>query len=142
MPEYRGISGASCKVFLGSSGLEIGWATGVNVSENIQTQRVDVIGEIDSQEIIPVRRTATLSVDAIRISKRALEDNGAWQKGATSDILNAGGIDMAVIDENSGDRLLTLEGCRPTTRNFRVDSSSLFSENLSFEVRRVVYPNE
>ena len=142
MPQYRGISGASCKVFLSATGDEIGWDTGVNVSENIQTQRVDVIGEIDSQEIIPVRRTATLSVDAIRISKRALEDNGAWQKGSTSDILTAGGIDMSVIDENSGDTLLTLEGCRPTTRNFRVDSSSLFSENLSFEVRRVVYPNE
>ena len=142
MPQYRGISGASCKVFLSATGDEIGWATGVNVSENIQTQRVDVIGEIDSQEIIPVRRTATLSVDAIRISKRALEDNGAWQKGSTSDILNAGGIDMAGIDENSGYRLLTLECCRPTTRNFRVDSSSLFSENLSFEVRKVVYPNE
>lgn len=142
MPQYKGISGASCKVFLSATGDEIGWATGVNVSENIQTQRVDVIGEIDSQEIIPVRRTATLSVDAIRISKQALEDKGAWQKGSTSDILNAGGIDMSVIDENSGDRLLTLEGCRPTTRNFRVDSSSLFSENLSFEVRRVVYPNE
>ncbi len=142
MPQYKGISGASCKVFLSATGDEIGWATGVNVSENIQTQRVDVIGEIDSQEIIPVRRTATLSVDAIRISKQALEDKGAWQKGSTSDILNAGGIDMSVIDENSGDRLLTLEGCRPTTRNFRVDSSSLFSENLSFEVRKVVYPNE
>ena len=142
MPQYRGISGASCKVFLSATGDEIGWATGVNISENVQTQRVDVIGEIDSQEIIPVRRTATLSVDAIRISKRALEDNGAWQKGSTSDILTAGGIDMSVIDENSGDTLLTLEGCRPTTRNFRVDSSSLFSENLSFEVRRVVYPNE
>lgn len=142
MPEYKGISGASCKVFLSATGDEIGWATGVNVSENIQTQRVDVIGEIDSQEIIPVRRTATISVDAIRISKQALEDNGAWQKGSTSDILNAGSISMSVIDETSGDTLLTLEGCRPTTRNFRVDSSSLFSENLSFEVRRVVYPNE
>jgi len=142
MPQYRGISGASCKVFLSATGDEIGWATGVNVSENIQTQRVDVIGEIDSQEIIPVRRTATLSVDAIRISKQALEDKGVWQKGSTSDILTAGGIDMSVIDENSGDTLLTLEGCRPTTRNFRVDSSSLFSENLSFEVRKVVYPNE
>jgi hypothetical protein len=70
MPQYKGISGASCKVFLSATGDEIGWATGVNVSENIQTQRVDVIGEIDSQEIIPVRRTATLSVDAIRISKQ------------------------------------------------------------------------
>ena len=135
MPAYRGISGASCKVFLSATGQDIGWATGVNVSENIQTQRVDVIGEIDSQEIIPVRRTATITVDA-------LEDNGAWQKGSTSDILSAGGIDMSVIDENSGDTLLTLEGCRPTTRSFRVDSSSLFSENLSFEVRKIVYPNE
>ena len=142
MPAYRGISGASCKVFLSATGQEIGWATGVNVSENIQTQRVDVIGEIDSQEIIPVRRTATMSVDAIRISLRALEDNGAWQKGSTSDILSAGGINMSVIDENSEETLLTLEGCRPTTRNFRVDSASLFSENLSFEVRKIVYPNE
>jgi len=142
MPNYQGISGASCKVFLTGTGQEIGWATGVNVSENLQTQRVDVIGEIDSQEIIPVRRTATITVDAIKISQQALEDNGAWQKGSTADILNAGGIDMAIIDESSGGALITLEGCRPTTRNFRVDSSSIFSENLSFEVRRLVYPNQ
>jgi len=138
----KGISGASCKVFLSATGQEVGWATGVNVSENIQTQRVDVIGDIDSQEIIPVRRTATMSVDAIRIQREPLENYGAWQIGDTNDILSAGGLDFAVIDQNTGEQIVLLQGCRPTTRNFRVDSASIFSENLSFEVRRLKYPTE
>ena len=129
----NGISGASCKVFLTATGQEVGWATGVNVSENIQTQRVDVIGDIDSQEIIPVRRTASMSVDAIRI-QRQIGDTGA--------ILSAGSLDFSVIDENTGEQIVLLEGCRPTTRTFRVDSASIFSENLSFEVRRLKYPTE
>ena len=98
----NGISGASCKVFLAGTGQEIGWATGVNVSENIQTQRVDVIGDIDSQEIIPVRRTASINVDAIRIQRQPLETYGAWQIGDTGAILSAGSLDFAVIDENTG----------------------------------------
>jgi len=138
----NGISGASCKVFLAGTGQEIGWATGVNVSENIQTQRVDVIGEIDSQEIIPVRRTASMNVDAIRIQRQPLETYGAWQIGDTGAILSAGSLDFAVIDENTGEQIVLLEGCRPTTRTFRVDSASIISENLAFEVRRVKYPTE
>ena len=34
----KAISGASCKVFLAATGQEVGWATGVDVSENIQVQ--------------------------------------------------------------------------------------------------------
>ncbi len=138
----KGISGASCKVFLTATSQEIGWATGVNVSENLQTQRVDIIGDIDSQEIIPVRRTATMTVDAIRIQREPLETYGAWQIGDTDSIVSAAPLDFAVIDETTGEQLLILEGCRPTTRSFRVDSASIFSENLSFEVRRIKYPSE
>lgn len=138
----KGISGASCKVFLTATSQEIGWATGVNVSENLQTQRVDIIGDIDSQEIIPVRRTATMTVDAIRIQREPLEEYGAWQIGDTDSIVSAAPLDFAVIDETTGEQLLILEGCRPTTRSFRVDSASIFSENLSFEVRRIKYPSE
>ena len=138
----NGISGASCKVFLTATGQEVGWATGVNVSENIQTQRVDVIGDIDSQEIIPVRRTASMNVDAIRIQREPLETYGAWQIGDTGTILSAGSLDFSVIDEVTGEQIVLLEGCRPTTRTFRVDSASIFSENLSFEVRRLKYPTE
>ena len=138
----KAISGASCKVFLAATGQEVGWATGVDVSENIQVQRVDIIGDIDSQEIVPTRRTATMSVSAIKIQREPLEEYGAWNTGDTAAMINAVALDFAVIDEASGETLLLLEGCKPTTRTFRVDSQSLFNENLSFEVRRIKYPNE
>ena len=139
---YKAISGASCKVYLSATGQEIGWATGVDVSENIQTQRVDIIGDLDSQEIVPTRRTATMTVNAIRIQKTPMESLGAWNIGDTQDVINAPALDFAIIDDNTGETLVLLEGCRPTTRAFRVDSQSLFSENLSFEIRRLKYPSE
>ena len=139
---YKAISGASCKVYLSATGQEIGWATGVDVSENIQTQRVDIIGDLDSQEIVPTRRTATMTVNAIRIQKTPMESLGAWNIGDTQDVINAPPLDFAIIDDNTGETLVLLEGCRPTTRAFRVDSQSLFSENLSFEIRRLKYPSE
>lgn len=140
MATYRAISGAACKVYLASTGQEIGWATSLNVSENIQNARVDVVGDIDSKEIVPVRRTATASVSAIRIQRAPLEAAGAWSVGDTADLLAELELDLAVIDDNTGETLLTLQGCRPTSRSFRVDSQSLFTEDLSFDVRRLIYP--
>ena len=142
MPAYRAISGASAKIFNSATGQEIGWATGVDVNENISTQRVDVIGNIDSQEIVPVRRTATLSISAIRIQRNPLESLGAWNIGDTAEILNAVPLDFSLMDDVTGEVLLVAEGCKPTTRSFRVDQSSIFTENANFEVRRLKYPSE
>lgn len=141
MPAYRAISGASAKIYNAATGQEIGWATGVDLSENITTQRVDIIGELDSQEIVPTRRTATLSIAAIRIQRTPLEALGAWQTGDTAEMLSAVPLDFALIDNVTEERLLVAEGCRPTTRSFRVDSASIFTENASFEVRRISYPS-
>ena len=138
----KAISGASCKVYLSATGQEVGWATGVDVTESIQTQRVDIIGELDSQEIVPVRRTAQMTVNAIRIQRNPLEAYGAWNIGDSQDVINAPALDFVIIDDNTGETLILLEGCKPTTRAFRVDSQSLFSENLSFEIRRLKYPTE
>lgn len=140
MPQYKAVSGAACKIYLSATGQEVGWATGVDVTEQITQQRVDVIGDIDSAEIVPVRRTATMNVAAIKIQRQPLEAAGVWNTGDTNDLLNSAALDFAVIDDNTGDALLTLQGCKPTTRSFRVDSQSLFTENLSFEVRRIIYP--
>lgn len=140
MAAYRAISGAACKVYLASTGQEIGWATSINVTENIQNARVDVIGNIDSAEIVPVRRTANASVSAMRIQRQPLESVGLWVKGDTADVLAELELDLAVLDDNTGETLLTLQGCRPSSRSFRVDAQSLFSEDVSFDVRRIIYP--
>lgn len=142
MPTYKAISGASAKIFNTATGQEIGWATGVDINENIATQRVDVIGDIDSQEIVPVRRTATLSVAAIRIQKTPLEKIGVWNTGDTEAMLQATPLDFSLIDNVTGETLIIAEGCKPTTRSFRVDQSSIFTENANFEVRRLRYPTE
>ena len=141
MAARTAISGAACKVFLASTGAEIGWATGVDVTESIQNQRVDVVGDIDSQEIVPVRRTAQMQVSAIRVSAEALEEY-IWTTGSTAELLNAPAVDFVIVDTNGNSTLITLEGCKPTTRTFRVDSTSLFNENLSFDVRKIRYPGE
>ena len=142
MPAYRAISGASAKIYNAATGQEIGWASGCDLTENIQTQRVDAIGDIDSKEIVPVRRTATLNVALIRIQSAPIENMGIWNTGDTAAMLRAVPLDFALIDNVNNETIVTAEGCKPTSRSFRVDSASIFTENASFEVRRLRYPNE
>jgi hypothetical protein len=79
-------------------------------------------------------------VSAMRIQRQPLESVGLWVQGDTADVLAELELDLAVVDDNTGETLLTLQGCRPSSRSFRVDAQSLFSEDVSFDVRRIIYP--
>ena len=52
------LSGARAKLIV--NGNEIGYASNVSASEQIALQRVDVLGDIDSKEIVPVGRAVSV----------------------------------------------------------------------------------
>ena len=80
------------------NGAEIGFATGVSASENIQLQRVDVLGNIDSQEIVPVNRVVSVQADFVRITNESLNELGIMPRGNTIDVLNFPEITLEVYD--------------------------------------------
>lgn len=128
-------SGARAKLIV--NGTEIGFATGVSASENIQLQRVDVLGNIDSQEIVPVNRVVSVQADFVRITNESLNELGIMPRGNTIDVLNFPEITLEVYDQVGDSPVWRVEGARCESRSWQVQSGSIVTVNASFQARRI-----
>ena len=131
----RAFSGARARLYFGDK--LAGWCTGVRGSENITLQRVDVLGNIDSEEIEPTGRTVSMTADFVRIIGSSLQAQGLWPKGGTADVVNFPAMTAVIFDEVGGDRLYKLEGVKCETRNFTVDRQGLMTINATFQATRL-----
>ena len=125
------ISGARARLLI--DGREVGYATGVNASEDITNVRVNVLGEIDSQEIVPTSRTVSVNCNFVRILNSSLGDQGAWVEGDTDAVLQFPDLTIQILDRVSGSNIWAIKGARCQTRNWTVDSGGIMSTNVSFE---------
>ncbi len=130
------ISGARARLYFNGTTLA-GWCTNVRVSENTQLQRVDVLGDIDSQEIEPIGRTVTMTADFVRILAESLEEMGLWPRGGTAEILSFPEMSATIFDEVGGAAIYSIEGIRCEARNFTFDRGNLAQVNATFQARRV-----
>jgi len=128
-------SGARAKLIV--DGEEIGFATGVSASEQITHQRVDVLGNIDSQELVPVSRVVSVQADFVRITNTSLSDLGIMPRGNTADVINFPEITLEVYDQISDVPVWRVEGARCESRSWRVQSGSIVTVNASFQARRL-----
>ena len=128
-------SGARAKLIV--NGQEIGFATGVSASENIQLQRVDVLGNIDSQEIVPVSRVVSIQADFVRITNKSLNELGIMPRGNTVDVLSFPEITLEVYDQIGDAPVWRVEGARCESRSWQVQSGSIVTVNAQFQARRI-----
>lgn len=129
------ISGARAKLLI--DGAEVGYATGVNASEDITNVRVNVLGEIDSKEIVPTSRTVSVNCNFVRILNESLQEQGAWVEGGTDAVLAFPDLSIVIQDRTTGNTIWTIEGARCQTRNWSVDSGGIMSTNVSFEALKM-----
>ena len=129
------LRGARAKLVV--NGNEIGYASNVSASEQIALQRVDVLGSIDSKEIVPVGRTVSVQAAFVRISGQSLKDLGLIPRGGTVDVINFPEITMEVYDQVSDQLIWRVEGCRAESRSWTVQAGSIVTSNASFQARRL-----
>ena len=129
MPEA--FSGARARLYFGDK--IAGWCTGVRGSENIQLQRVDVLGNIDSEEIEPVGRIVTMTADYVRIIGESLQAEGHWPRGGTKTVIQFPPMTAVIYDEVGENRVYKIEGVKCETRNLTVDRQGLMTLNASFQ---------
>lgn len=132
----RAFSGARARLYFNGTTLA-GWCTGVRGTENIALQRVDVLGDIDSQEIEAVARTVTMSADFVRILGESLQAQGIWPQGGTNDVVNFPEMTAVIYDETGDSPVYTVEGLKCETRSFQVDRQGLMSVNVTFQARKL-----
>lgn len=118
-------------------GNEIGYASNISATENIALQRVDVLGDIDSKEIVPVGRSVSVQAGFVRISGESLKDLGMIPRGGTLEVLNFAEITIEVYDQVGDFPVWRIEGCRAESRNWTVQAGSIVSTNASFQARRI-----
>jgi len=136
MAENRAFAGARAKLFFNGTTLA-GWATGINGTETIQLQRIDVLGYIDSQEIEPTGRTVTFTADFVRIVGQSLQEMGIWPRGDTSDIINFPEMTAEVYDVVGDQPIFRMVGVKCETRSWRVDRTGVMTTNATFQVRKM-----
>ncbi len=133
------LTGARAKIsFKNKDGqlVPVGFATGITANENQQLQRVNVLGNIDSEEIVPVNRAVDVRCDFVRISGESLRSQGIWPQGATAQVLDFPELTMQVFDAVSNNIIFQIEGVRCENRSFQVQAGSLVSVNATFQAKR------
>lgn len=129
----RTVTGARCKLLI--NGVEVGFATGISITENIAQQPIDVLGEIDSVEIEPTGRSVTMNANMVRIKSQTLQSLGVWpavDKG-TVEAVNFPAMDGLVLDAVDDNTVLyKVEGLKCQNRSLNVDSRGIMSLNVSF----------
>lgn len=132
-------SGARAKLYFNTAlgQVEAGFATGISVNENHTLQRVNVLGNIDSEEIIPTSRSVDVRCDLVRISGRSLRQLGIWPKGQTVDVLSFPELTIVVYDGVENKIVAQIEGAKCESRSFQVQAGAIVSENASFQAKRL-----
>lgn len=131
--DRRAIGGPSARVL--ANGVEVGWAENVSGSEDITNRAVEVLGDIDPEEIVPVRRRAEFSAGLVRIREEHATKMGIWPKGGTVDVMRMPPLVFEVVDDD-GNAIERILGCRSKSRRWSVDAGGIFSENCSWDAVR------
>lgn len=131
--DRRAIGGPSAKVY--ANGQEVGWAENVSGSEDISNRPVEVLGDIDAQELVPVRRRAEFSASLVRIREEHVTKMGIWPRGGTVDVMRMPPLVFEVVDDD-GNPIERITGCRSKSRRWSVDAGGIYSENCSWDALR------
>jgi len=131
----RVVSGARARLVI--NGQVIGFATGVNCSENIVLQPIDVLGEIDPVEYEPVGRSVMMNTTAVRIKANSLKTLGVVPRGDTVEIINFAEVDALIEDVVTGDVIMKISRLKAEAVNWRVDTTGIMTMDASFRGIRV-----
>jgi hypothetical protein len=125
------ISGARAKLYIGDT--EVGYATNCNGSETQSLQRIDVLGDAYSKEIVPMRRMVQFTAAIVRIKRGSAKALGLMARGDTAAILNFPPLDAVLFDPITDEAMETITGCVIEQRGWSVDGAGVLSENVSFQ---------
>jgi hypothetical protein len=131
----RAFAGARAKIL--ANGKEIGWAQGVNGQENIALQRVDVLGDIDTQEIEAIGRTVSFSCDFVRILDQSLAEMGIWPRGGTEIVINFPELTFQIYDHVDEKVRWQIDGAKCESRSWRVDRTGVMTTNATWQARKL-----
>lgn len=132
----RALSGPRAKVLIENN--EVGWATDISVSEDLNQQPVEALGDVNAKQIEPTGRRITGTIGFIRIINESLRQQGVWPEQPTSNVVEFGPLVIEVLDDITDETTFKLEGVKPTTRNWNIGARSLTNSDMSFMAINII----
>lgn len=142
----RAFSSAACKVFLGADagalGPELGWATGVRITEGANLFPVDILGDVYTQRYEPTSVKFSGSFDAVHMLSKPLSAyraNGRslFFQGDTRDIILFEPTTLVLVDQVRGESVIMVDGWTPESRVWSISYGNIMSVSVSFVATRV-----
>ena len=126
------------------NGKVVGYAKGVNVSENISYEPIEVLDNIEVEEHVPTSYSVTFSASMFRLINTTLKSEGMFpSNGANAEehlenILLTSGIMKATIEDTKTNKIYTeLQEVKITSHNWSIDARGVVGEDVEFVAIRV-----
>jgi len=126
----RTLTGARAR--LSMNGKKVGYATGVNISEEIEYQPQEVLDNIEVDEHIPTAYRVSMSASLIRIVGETMKSQGYFPKTGKSPEEHLTNI---LLQE---DMVATIEDSKTGKIPYTVEQVKIASKNVSISARGIV----
>ena len=144
----KGLVFTGARAIFKINGIQIGWATQVSGSEQIQYDPVEVLNNIQVQEHVPVGYTVDLSASRVRIIGKTLKSQGffpAVGKSAAqhlTNILNAGDLVIQVSDSATDTIIANYEQAKVSSHNWAINARGIVGNDMTFVAVRQLDESE
>jgi hypothetical protein len=147
----RVFSGARARFYF--NGTQVAYASGVDGSEEIQMEPVEVLDNLAVQEHVPVGYRVSLNAQIFRtvasgastdVAPGSLKEQGIFPKFGTRGerILQMTPVSVFIQDRNTGKVLYVVDGVKPTSQNFSITARGTVGQNVSFVAIRMLDESE
>lgn len=129
----KSFTGAAAKVYAG--GVLVAAVTGIEGTVTLTQERIKVMGDIRSAEIVPTDLTVSFTVRTFHQLNTTKARQALFPSGRTTvDITNMPPLTVVVLDDVTERPVYKISGSKPTSLGFSIErNSSAATQNVSFE---------
>jgi hypothetical protein len=129
-------SGARARVSM--SGTPLGFAVNVSGSEEYQYDPLEVLGNIEVSEHIPIAYRVTLSASQVWFVNESLKSQGLFPKGGASpedrlrNVLSQADLNFLIEDSQTDETMGLFEQVRIANYNFSITARAIVARDINF----------
>ena len=130
------------------NGVRVGYARNVSITEELEYFPVEVIGNLETEEHVPIAYRVRFTASMFRIIGETLKTLGFFPEvGGNTDehltnVLTSGDMVATIEDTKTGKIFATVEQVKVASHSFTVDARGVVGEDLEFVAIRLLDESE
>jgi hypothetical protein len=125
-----------CRILINGN-VELGYGTGINISESTTNVPVKILGSVYTQELCPVDVNVSVSMSSVHIQQSTLEQLGLYSQGTTKDIVTFPGLTIELVKTLDDPIVIARAfGCKPAGRGLPLGRGGIIARDVRFDALR------